>query len=184
MIIFLLGLMSASLASTCEPVSREQLRAIVEEVRDTHFPELKNRELPFSDYKSDEYFFQATVKVGDLLRGRKRFCIDLNQALLDCPPSLDGLRAIIVHELRHFADYEAMSVRRLYGLGIRYATSKRFRREYERATDQFAVELGHGAGLIEYREWLYGRLEPKALKKKQYYYLSPDEIRQQLDSPL
>ncbi len=161
----------------CHPrITLPELRELVEGVRDAYFPALDDRDLPFQNYDSEEYFFQASVNISELLRGRKKFCLDVNERLLNCPPSKAALTSIIVHELFHFHDYQSLPLLGVSKLGIRYAASKKFRRNYERQTDLRTLELGHGPGLSEYREWLYEMLPPKAVKTKKYYYLTPEEI--------
>jgi predicted SprT family Zn-dependent metalloprotease len=100
----------------------------------------------------------------------------VNEKMLNCPPSQAALTAIITHELSHFQDYHSLPILGVTKLGIRYGASKKFRRYYERQTDWKTLELGHGPGLSEYREWLYKMLPPKAVKTKKYYYLTPEEI--------
>ncbi len=163
--------------SECLPaMSREDLRQIVDEVRTAHFPELAGKTLPFVDCTSKSYFFQASIQKSALLLAKKKYFLEVNKLLLDCPPTRDGLRAIVTHELTHFQDYERMSVGSVIKLGARYSSNKSYRRNYERETDLHALALGEGRGLIEYREWLYARLSPKDLFLKRYYYLTPEEI--------
>lgn len=169
-------LFSDAQASCGKPLTLPELRSLVQEVRDAHFPALSDHELPFQNYESDSYFFQATVNPGELLRGRKKFCLDVNSELLNCPPSSEALKAIISHELSHFQDYQSLPILGVAKLGIAYGVSKKYRRSYERQTDRNTVLLGHGPGLIDYRLWLYERLSPKAVRTKKYYYLSPEEI--------
>ena len=148
LLILTLSLFSGAQASSlCHPeMTLSELRALVEEVRDTHFPELENHDLPFQEYNSDSYYFQASIHISKLLRGRKKFCLDVNEELLACPPSTGALLAIITHELSHFQDYHRLPILGVAGLGVKYGLSKKYRRRYERLTDLKAVHLGHGRG--------------------------------------
>ena len=47
---------------------------------------------------------------------------------------------------------------------------------FERAADLEAVRRGYGAGLKEYRRWLYQNIPPKNLHTKKRDYFSPEEI--------
>ncbi len=166
--------------STCVPISAEELRKIVDEVQLHHYPELNGISFPFVDCKSENYFFQASVSKASLLKGKKKYFIEVNKKLLNCPPSEAGLRAIITHELAHFRDYEKLRPSGLMKLGIHYTVSMSFRRGYERQTDLTAIHMGEGRGLIDYRLWLYERLSPKGLRLKKIYYLNPSEIESEM----
>ncbi len=182
LILIFVVLAPAFAADSCLPsITRPELRSIIDEVISAHFPGLAAHSLPFVDCTSKSYFFQASIDKKALLSGKKKYYIEVNNKLLECPPTHEALRAIVTHELVHFSDYENLSVAGLIKLGVRYSVSKKIRRRYERQTDTRAIGLGEAPGLILYREWLYPQLSPKDLKVKQYYYLVPDEIRTLMD---
>lgn len=178
--IFLLFISVSASAECLPPVSRSELSNLITEVKRESFPELLGLKIPLVDYKSKNYFFQASLSKKALLSGKKRYFLEVNPLLLSCPPSTEGLRAIIAHELAHFRDYETLSVTGLTKLGAHYLASQKFRRNYERQTDMAALDLGHGPGLIEYRLWLYEKLSPKSLARKKRIYLTPEEIKEQM----
>lgn len=57
----------------------------------------------------------------------------------------------------------------------------RYEASFERKADLEAIRRGYGPGLIEYRNWLYGKVPDKDLKKKMRNYFSPDEIALLID---
>ncbi len=52
-----------------------------------------------------------------------------------------------------------------------------FTSKFERKTDLEILVRGFGEGLIEFRNWLYRNVPDDELKRKNWDYYSPDEIR-------
>ena len=156
----------------------DQFKAMVQSSRDLYFPELSNLKIEISTFRSDEYFLQAQPKIRTLLRGgsKRRYVIDLNLKLLDCPPPEEALTAILVHELEHIKDYTGWSSFKIARFGVHYSTSMKLKTRYERETDHKVLEKGLHSGLAGYREWLYQWLSPKELARKKKIYLTPEEI--------
>ena len=80
-----------------------------------------------------------------------------------------------MHEFKHVLDYTEMDSNALIEFGLWYAGGDVA--EYERATDEFALERGCASGLIDFREWLYGFVSEEVRAEKEANYYSPDEIR-------
>lgn len=180
-IIILFAALSAAWAGQeCEPaITKENAEGLLQETRDRFFPELKSTRIRLDLFRSHAYFLQAQPIAKTLLKPRqhRRYHVQINQRLLDCPPSLDALQAIMVHELEHVVDYTHWNSARLLRHGIRYSTSLSQRIRYERATDQKVLLKGLHEGLAQYREWVYQWLTPKELAAKRKIYLTPEEIR-------
>ncbi len=182
-ILFIISVFSGlTHAQECHPTTLDQVGDLFKSVLSNHAPTLLEKKIPLKIYHSAAYFLQATVLPGPLLLGKKSYRLDVGQRLLECPPSESALRSIILHESQHFLDYERMSAVHVAGLGKNYLLSKKFRIRYERATDLKVLESHEGEGLIDYRVWLYERLNPKQLAVKRATYLTPEEINEWLGS--
>lgn len=179
---FALGIIlsfSVSAAEICAPkMNLEQFTLLLNRTIDQFFPELLDQSIGVSTFRSDAYFLQAQPVVKTLIsnQGRRKYNVQLNLKLLDCPPSEDSLQAILVHELEHVKDYTSWSSAKIAKHGLHYTTSLKFRAKYERATDAKVLEKGLNTGLAGYRVWVYQWLSPKELERKRYIYLTPEEI--------
>jgi hypothetical protein len=145
-------------------------------VRADHYPELAGFDVQTRTLKSDADFLRATVELGTAWkRARDRtYLVLVSPRLLASPPSPRALRAILTHELSHVRDYARMSPARLAWFAATYALGPI--RDYERRTDETALEKGEGCGLVEYRLWLYARERGGALARKKSDYYTPVEI--------
>lgn len=157
----------------------EAAEALVLQTRDRYFPELANTTIRTMPCVGKAYFLQAQPFVKSLTkkRARRSYKVEVNVALLACPPAIEALEAIIVHELEHVKDYTQWSTGRLLRHGIDYSLSFKQKVDYERATDHKVLSKGLHEGLALYREWVYQRLTPKDLLTKRRIYLTPEEIR-------
>lgn len=170
----------AHTAAACEaPMSLDNFTALVHEVKGRFFPELKTINVGVATFRSDAYFLQAQPVVVSLLGRKKnrRYNVQLNLKLLECPPTIEALEAILVHELEHVVDYLPMSATKIASHGLHYIMSKKFHRFYERSTDCKVLDRGLHHGLIEYRNWVYQWLNPRELQTKRKIYLTPEEIK-------
>lgn len=169
----------SQVAPVCDPpMSRENFEALVYQVQDHFFPELRETKLEVDTFRSEAYFLQAQPVVMSLLgnRSQRRYNVQLNLKLLECPPSILALEAILVHELEHVVDYLPMSTPKVATHGLRYLLNKKFKRTYERSTDCKVLERGLHQGLADYRRWVYQWLSPRELITKRKIYLTPEEI--------
>ncbi len=167
-------------AQDCAPaMTLEDFKFELESVRSRFFSDIPAEKLGIKTFRSDAYFLQAQPYLSTLVkpRSKRRYNVQLNLKLLDCPPSDLALEAILIHELEHVRDYVNWSSAEIVGHGAKYALSCGKKVSYERATDQKVLELGRGEGLAQYRECVYQWLTPKDLAKKRRIYLTPEEIR-------
>jgi predicted SprT family Zn-dependent metalloprotease len=171
--------LSVNASQICAPkISLNQFTYLLKKTVNQYFPELVNESIEVSSFRSDAYFLQAQPVVKTIAgkRGNRKYHVQLNLKLLDCPPSEESLQAILVHELEHIKDYTEWSSAKLIKHGMHYSTSLMFRAKYERATDAKVLEKGLNSGLAGYRVWVYQWLSPKELQRKRYIYLTPEEI--------
>ncbi|MBY0515713.1 MAG: hypothetical protein K2P81_02310 [Bacteriovoracaceae bacterium] len=173
---------SALAQNNCaQPLSLEEFGQFVENVRSQYFSDIPKEHLGIKSFRSEAYFLQAQPYLKTLINRRqnRRYNVQINLRLLECPPTPEGLEAILVHELEHVRDYMGWSSGHIALHGGKYALSCGVKVKYERATDAKVLELGLGEGLAQYREWVYQWLSPKDLAKKRLIYLTPEEIRGQ-----
>lgn len=125
---------------------------------------------------SSSVFFQANLDITTIEEPplERSYSLQYNPALFDDPPSRAAVGAILVHELKHILDYTEMSAEELVDFTVWYLSEDVS--EYERATDEYALEAGCGEGLIAYREWLYDHIPPDAIASKRRDYYTPEEI--------
>ena len=169
----------ANAAENCAPkMSVQQFTTLLQKTVEQYFPELSNESIGVSTFNSNAYFLQAQPVAKSLIgnREKRKYNVQLNLKLLNCPPDEDSLKAILVHELEHVKDYTQWSSAKIVKHGIHYSTSLKFRAKYERATDSKVLEKGLNIGLAGYRIWVYQWLSPKEYERKRYIYLTPEEI--------
>ena len=161
------------------PTTETELRDLLEHVRERLFDELAVVRPtlianPVSENESS--FLQANLEPASALqtRLRRQYVVRYSPVLLQDPPPARAVAAILAHELRHIADYAALDTLAFAGFGLGYLLLDPA--PYERQTDTWVVELGCGAGLKDFRRWLYERLDPQSLEEKRRRYLTPDEI--------
>lgn len=159
-------------------MARESFMALVEEVKQNYFPALHQVKILVSTFSSEAYFLQAQPIAISLLgaRSKRRYQVQLNLKLLECPPAISALEAILVHELEHVVDYQPMSASKVAAHGLRYLMNTKFKRHYERSTDCKVLERGLHQGLSDYRKWVYQWLNPGEVRTKRRLYLTPEEI--------
>lgn len=178
--LFLFSMVSShAFAGEClPPMPLEDFKLLVLDTRELHFPELQDLNISISTFESGAYFLQAQPSLETIFKktSKRSYEIQLNLRLLECPPDLISLQAILVHELEHVKDYNGWSSKKIIGHGLRYVTDRNFRSRYERQTDLKALVKGFSVGLMGYRYWVYQWLTPKELKLKKRYYFTPEEI--------
>lgn len=154
----------------------------VERVRAASFAELAGKDIRIRQLNSKSDYLQARFDVSRFLTGRRmRYLIFINPRLDRQALSAAAVNAIIAHELAHVAHYAKGSRFRLFGLAGLISAGRRSR--FERRADREAIRRGHGAGLKEFRQWLYVNVPASALKGKRRDYLSPEEIDAMMRQP-
>lgn len=154
----------------------DDLQGLFDRVRADVYPELADYSLELSPFDSEGDFFQASVKLTTAWKsGHNRvYLLKYNRALFGDPPSRAAVRAILVHEMKHILDYTKKSSVALAAFGIGYEFSNN--RDYERATDEYALARGYGLGLKAYRLWLYDHVDAETEREKRATYYTPEEI--------
>lgn len=172
MIIVTALVMAAALTHT-------DIEALLRQVKAASYPELLQTPMTTSTLTSPTTFFQSNFDIGSALDGDLALVIDINDAVLDDPPSELALRAVLAHELAHSLDYRQRfdsdgkaGLARLLPMLFWPPVEE----EIERRTDVVAVARGHGAGLIAFRVWLYAHIDAEAVRQKRRVYYDPLEL--------
>lgn len=153
----------------------DKTREILNEVVNTSFPEMKKHTIQIKTLRSGSTFFETRFSIPRYLAFRGiRIIMRVNPCVFELGAPIDGIRAIIAHELGH-ADYylrknffELVSLVRL--------VNGRSAANFERKTDLAAIGRGYGSGLIEYRQWLYRNIPQQHVAQKKRNYFTPEEI--------
>ncbi len=171
-ILFILSPTAAASDPKAEAI--ERTRSMVEEIRASSFPELRNVEIQIKAFDSPSDYFRSRFGWPQFFFGRMRCILLVNPAAFERNAPDSAIRAIIAHELAHALYYKKGNRLRLVGL-IRLV-SKDFSARFERGADLQAIRRGYGEGLKQYREWLYRNVPSRKLEEKKRNYFSPQEI--------
>jgi len=139
-------------------------------------PELDGVSLRIETIESDSTFLAAQVDLSTISNPplEREYIIQINRQIFEQQITGPSTVAILVHEFKHVLDYTEMDTNALIEFGLWYAGGDVA--EYERTTDEFALERGCATGLIEFREWLYSFVSEEVRREKEENYYTPDEI--------
>ena len=126
-------------------------------------------------FHSSSDYFRSRFSFSRFLTFRRlHYVVFVNPQVFEKNAPASGIRAIIAHELAHAAYYRRHNRFELFGLVS--LQSKKFTARFERGADLQAIKRGCGAGLKEYREWLYQNIPATKIAAKKRSYFSPEEI--------
>jgi len=152
-----------------------QVRQIVEDITANSYPELKNARIEIKLFDSSADYFQTRFTFTSFLfRPGLRYLLKVNRNLFVHLVPVDGVRAIIAHELGHIFYFRSRN--RIKLIGLVRLVCKDFTAQFERGTDMQAINRGYAEGLKSYRQWLYGQIRAGKLAEKKRNYFSPEEI--------
>ncbi len=153
----------------------KKTRKIVDEVINASYPELLGVNIEVKSFRSRTDFFRSQFSISRFLTFRRlKYFILVNPKVFTLNAPAEGLRAIIAHELAHVRYFVFHNRYELLGL-VRLLSGS-FITGFERGADLDSIKRGYGAGLIDYRSWLYQNIPSKTALKKRRDYFSPDEI--------
>jgi hypothetical protein len=148
---------------------------VLQDIRATSYPELVNVDLRVRSFRSQSDYFRTRFSLSRfLLPIGMRFFVDVNPALLQEQAPLDGVCAILAHEMAHVVSLSRGN--RIRRLGLLRLLSKGQMTKLERRTDLEAIHRGYGDGLKNYRTWVYVHIPPSKVQEKRRNYFSPEEI--------
>jgi hypothetical protein len=176
-----------NLAECDNQTNKDSITKIIDINIRKHFkdliPALEEKRIKIREFENDQYYLKTFFKLGHILKDKRTYYIDLNKKLYNCSPSAKALEAILAHEIQHILDYKDMNSLQLIKLGIKMVR-KRTRSSYERSTDFSVMQMGYSQGIKEYRQWIYKKLDHKALNKKKCFYYTPEEINRFMQGEL
>lgn len=153
----------------------EKTEKLIGEIIPASFPELEGAKIKVKLFKSKSNYFKSRFSTFRFLTFREmRYLIYVNPAVFEKNAPEEGIRAILAHELSHVLYYRRKN--RLELIGLIGLTDRSFTAKFERKTDLEAIKRGYGAGLKQYRRWLYDNVPAKDLEGKKRDYFSPEEI--------
>ena len=147
---------------------------LISEIKVLAYPELRGADVQVKFFKSESDYFRARFAIRQFFSRRMRYLVFVNASAFTRQAPEAALRAIIAHELAHVLYFSQRNRLQLFGL-VRLAT-KGFTARFERWADLQAIARGYGAGLKEYRQWLYRNIPARSLEEKKRDYFSPEEI--------
>ena len=152
-----------------------ETKKIVAEVVKDSYPELQDAQISVKIFHSRSDYFRSRFSFSRFLTFRRlHFLLQINPQIFEKNAPESGIRAIIAHELAHAAYYRRHN--RFELLGLVNLQSKSFTAKFERGADLQAIKRGYGAGLKDYREWLYRNIPAQKIAAKKRDYFSPEEI--------
>ena len=158
-------------------LSLPEVRAVLDGLIETSYPELKGIRLVLYTFKDKTINFRSNFAISSLFFGKRKYKIGVNKKVLKDAPPPTALRAVLAHELAHTLYYHQRNRRQLIGTAkIFFNRSAQI--DFELATDLVAVSRGFGPGLALYREWIQPRLPAKTAAKyaATYYDVSDFEL--------
>lgn len=158
-----------------EKAAVAETERIIAEIVNASYPELRGSKISVKTFHSRSDYFRARFSFARFLTFRRlHFIIFVNPLVFEKNTPAEGIRAIIAHELAHAAYYRRHNRFELFGLIN--LESKSFTARFERGADLQAIKRGYGAGLKQYREWLYRNVPAEKISAKKRDYFSPEEI--------
>lgn len=167
----------ASIMDTAStPTSNSDIEHLIDKTR-VLIPELNGVSLSVNTIDSDSTFLAAQVDLSTISNPplEREYLIQINPKIFEEQITGASTVAILMHEFKHVLDYTEMDSNTLIEFGLWYVGGDIA--EYERATDEFALQRGCATGLIDFREWLYDFVSEEVRAEKETNYYSPDEIR-------
>jgi hypothetical protein len=153
-------------------LSEEQL---VSDIIARSFPNLIGIEIRVKRFQSNTDYFRTSFSATRFVTGVKmRYFVLVNPEWRTRGAPIEGVEAILAHELAHVEDLAGGKRIRLFGLAGLLSETRTAR--FERRADLKALARDYGSGLKAYRAWLYKNVPAKKITEKRRDYFSPEEI--------
>jgi hypothetical protein len=166
-----------------DPVRTEAgLRDLLDAVRAAAWPEYADLSVGVAPVDGLAYFRAWTeLDTVGLDDGRARaYTVQYDPVVLEDPPEPAAVAALLTHEMGHVDDYVGMDSAELVSFALWYGTQDPLTSDeladYERATDEKALERGCADGLAAARQWIYAHADPETLAEKKHNYDTPAQI--------
>jgi hypothetical protein len=175
-----LAALSQVLSSSTKDAANTGIRNVLDEIQTQAYAELVQKEVRLRAFHGKSDYFKTGFSLWRFfLFQRMRYYVEVNPELFARNPPAEGVCAILGHEMAHVADLSHGNRIRLFRL-VRLLSSS-YTVRFERRADLEAIRRGFGAGLIDYRNWVYKNIPAAKLEQKKRNYFSPQEIAAILD---
>lgn len=136
-----------------------------------HYPELRGNRIKIKYKKNVRHPITASYAFFNIFKLRKRhtYVLLIKPGSFVDRISLNQKVALIGHEMAHFVYYKERPAIGMIPWGIRYITSKRFRREFEQDADYQAIEHGLGWQYLDMSIYISQRQVAKYMQKLGWY---------------
>jgi len=149
----------------------------------SYYPELSDTKIIFKRRKLSSTM-AARPKGLNTFRGKKKrkYIILINDTpSAEIPTDSIPFNAqvgVIGHELAHIVEYEAKSSWKILGIAFKYG-NKKFKSEFERATDQRTIDHGLGWQCYDFAVFAfqYKNASDNYKEHKKRTYMGPEEIK-------
>lgn len=127
---------------------------------------------------------QPVINLTKLLGGPDRYKIKLAEYVKDSEnlkvselPE-DVLKGWFAHELGHVVDYAPHSTIGMISYGIKYITSKKFRKEVEHRADELAIEAGFHKEILATKQFVFEHdlIDDDYKNQMKKYYMSIEDV--------
>jgi hypothetical protein len=152
----------------------------------SHYPELATTNIQFKP-KRIKYTMNARPKFGNIFKKKnnRNYVVLLNnekgknKGMTIDSLSFSVLVAWFGHEFAHIYTYEKMSNVQITFFSIKYLFSSNYKRKVERYTDYINIARGLGKPTYIGMDYILTdkSISAKYRRKKEKFYLSPDEIK-------
>ncbi|MEM9858780.1 MAG: hypothetical protein AAF843_15585 [Bacteroidota bacterium] len=116
----------------------------------SHYPELQGHKFKIKYKKNVKHPVTASWAFGNIFKRRKNhtYVLLLSENVFLKRLPLNGQIGVFGHEMAHFKYYSEKPSIHMLWWGIKYVTSKKFHREFERDADKTTIEHGLGRQLL------------------------------------
>ena len=116
----------------------------------SHYPELKDHRFKIKYKKNVKHPVTASWSFSNIFKRRKNhsYVLLLSENVFLKRLPLNGQVGVFGHEMAHFKYYSEKPSIHMLWWGIKYVTSKKFHRQFERDADKTTIEHGLGNQLL------------------------------------
>lgn len=115
-----------------------------------HYPELKGHKIRIKYKKNVRHPVTASWAFGNIFKSRKKhtYILLISSNAFVKRISLNNQVGVFGHEMAHFLYYSERPAIHMLWWALKYVTSKKFHREFERQADKTAIDHGLGHQLL------------------------------------
>ncbi len=136
-----------------------------------HYPELERHKIKIKYKKNVRHPITASWAFGNIFKSRKKhtYILLIRSDTFIKRISLNNQVGVFGHEMAHFLYYSQRPAIHMLWWAVKYVTSKKFHREFERQADRTAIDHGLGYQLLGMAFYLKRREVEEYMKKSGAY---------------